>query len=294
VLRPGLEVTFLVCADTHFGVQVPGGSDGRLVPIESLHSSCIHQMNTIAGRSWPAAIGGRVAAPRGVIVAGDLTEDGTAAQWAAFEKYYGRTGSDGMLRWPVFESIGNHDLVQGDLVSRKVAERHGATRYSWDWDDLHLVSLADGPDGAALEWLRADLEAVGRELPVVLFLHYPLLGPWSGGNWFGDGDFRARLANTIAPANVAAILHGHYHATGHYLWRQHPVYTPGSAKHEWRSFLVVRVTDQRVDVACWNYESRAWWWWVSRTLRASRAEPLEGVHNLGKTRPEIPYPVSRR
>lgn len=286
----GIDVTFLLTADTHFGARVQRTRDDADVPIEEVHETALREMNTMEGRPWPEGIWGRIARPRGLLVAGDLTEDGRDSEWRLFEKHLGRTGTEGKLRMPVFEGIGNHDRNSGDQIVSRVIRRHGGPFYSWNWDGLHLVCLGEAPDDAALEWLARDLAAVGPYAPVVVYFHYPLAGPWTKGNWFGDGNYRERLAATLSAANVVAVFHGHYHATGYYRWLGRDVFTPGSAKHRWRSFLVVRVTSAKVDVACWDYEYRAWWWWVSRPF-APNEEPLVEARNAGRGDPLIPYPV---
>src|SRR5690606_27255438 len=115
----GMHVNFLVTADTHFGYQVPPDPDGvtRSLEdargIERVHRVAIAAMNEIEGKPYPPALGGVVGKPLGLLVAGDLTEDGKPREWARFEGYLGLDGSDGMLRYPVFEGIGNHDKHYG-------------------------------------------------------------------------------------------------------------------------------------------------------------------------------------
>lgn len=289
-IPPGLDVTFLVAADTHFGARVKRTSDDTDVPIEEVHETAVREMNGMQARTWPGGIWGKIARPRGLLVAGDLTDDGRDSEWQSFEKYLGRTGSEGKLRMPVFEGIGNHDRNSGDRIVDRVVRRHGSPFYSWDWDGLHLVCLGEAPDDTALRWLERDLSAIGPYRPVVVYFHYPLAGPWTKGNWFGDGDYRERLAAVLSRSTVVGIFHGHFHATGYYRWLGRDVFTPGSAKHRWRSFLVVRVTSEKIDVACWDYEYRAWWWWVSRPF-AIGDEPLVEARNVGRGNPLIPYPI---
>ena len=59
---------------------------------------------------------------------------------------------------------------------------YGSLKYSWDWDDLHLVQLHENLTGQqtrttstpalALEWLKKDLKDHARDgRPVILFQH---------------------------------------------------------------------------------------------------------------------------
>ncbi len=259
--RGGMDVTFLVTGDTHFGV--PG--------IAERHEAIIADMNSVAGRPFPAEIGGAVGAPRGVLIAGDLTDDSRPEEWDAFVAHYGLHGGDGLLRYPVYEGIGNHDKNNGWYVKKRVAERHGGQRYAFDWDDLHVVCLGEAPDDDDLAWLREDLAAAG-DAGVVLFFHYPLSGPYPD-TWFARGSYRQSFAEVLMGANVLAIFHGHYHASGSYRWMGNDVYLSGSAKHSEHSYTVVHVGNERMQVASWNYDDKRWWWWHDKpTFAVSGAE----------------------
>jgi hypothetical protein len=60
-------VTFFVASDTHFGFNAE---------VERRDLEAIRQMNTMEGAPWPEPLGGTIGKPCGVLVAGDLTEDG--------------------------------------------------------------------------------------------------------------------------------------------------------------------------------------------------------------------------
>jgi 3',5'-cyclic AMP phosphodiesterase CpdA len=270
-----LDVTFLVAADTHFGSQglVPrddgsGRADWR--PIGPLLEQQFAELERTAGRQWPASLGGRVSAPRGILVAGDLTESGRPSEFAEFVQVFGGAGGGGRLPFPAFIGPGNHDLFGGTYVVERIRERHGAVAYSFDWDDLHVVSLGEAPDYRTLGWLMEDLARIGRERPVVLFQHYPLAGRMADGNWFGRGDYREHLSRILDGFNVVAVFHGHYHASAWYRWNGIDVFNVGSPKHGHNDFFVVRITDERLTVASrwWKDEPR-WWWWWSRPINGA-------------------------
>ena len=275
----GLDVTFYVTADTHFGVGAPPPAEGEPprdpvktpLGIEVAHRRAIDEMNALPGRAYPSAVGGTVGAPRGVLIAGDLTEDGKPHELEWFERYYGLTGKDGLLRFPVFEGQGNHDKNAGWHVRHRIEERHGRRYYAWDWGDLRIACLGEGPDDEILEWLAKDLEATGPMRPVIVYFHYPLAGPFSTRHWFGDGDYRGKLERALFGYNIIAVFHGHYHASGAYQWRGHDAYNVGSPKHGFTSFAVVHVTDTRLTVASYNYESRSFWWWHQKAINGGAA-----------------------
>jgi cytolysin (calcineurin-like family phosphatase) len=283
----GLDVTFLVASDTHFGfdsgerdlfgrvrdpVSDPKGTD-------RINARQIEAMNAMPGRRWPEALGGTVGEPRGLLISGDLTENGDPWQWRNFVLYYGLSGRDGLVRYPVFEAHGNHDKHHSWYVLDRIRERHGATRYAFDWDDLHLVCLGEAPDERDLNWLESDLESVGRERPIVIYFHFPLRGPFSEDNWFGRGNYRQELARVIRDYNVIALFHGHYHASGRYRWQEIDIYNVGAAKHRRHSFAVVRVTDDRLQVASYHHRHQRWEWWHRKPINGARGESIAGGIN---------------
>ncbi len=246
--RGGTDVTFCVVSYTHFGF---GG-------MEEQNRTLVDRVSTIAGTPWPAPATGAVASPRGLLVTGDLTEWGREEEWRPFLATYGTDGGDGLLRVPVFEVIGNHDKVSGPWVGDQVAARHGGRYYAWDWDDVRFVALGEAPDDDGLAFLAKQLDGVALDVPVVLYFHLAILGPFSTGHWFGDGPSKDRLLETIGRHTIAAIFHGHHHATDHYQWHGIDVFKPGAVKNGAHTFAVVRITDDRIVVAERDWDHDAW------------------------------------
>jgi cytolysin (calcineurin-like family phosphatase) len=249
-----MDLTFLVTGDTHFGVE----------GIEARHGRIIDDMNRVAGRELPGA-NGRVGEPRGLLVAGDLTDGSGSEEWAQFVTFYGLNGRDGLLHYPVYEGIGNHDKLNGWYIKDRVKERHGAQRYAIDWDDVHVVCLGEAPDDEDIAWLRDDLARAGKDVGVVLYFHFPLRGPFSN-TWFNEGAYPEHLREALKGYHVLGIFHGHYHASGSYRWHGIDAYLSGSAKHDWHSYTVVRITDTRMTVASWHYDLNKWWWWHDKPI----------------------------
>lgn len=228
-----MDVRFVVVSDTHLGYA----------DIEQDNVRMIAKLNEVASNA------------RGLVITGDLTEYGQPKQWEQFVQLYGLHGTETALKLPVFEMVGNHDKVNlGPWVEQRVSERHGTKErfYAWDWDDLHLVALQEGPDQEGLAWLTKDLATQAKDVPLVLFFHLALLGPWSTGNWFDDA-YKEAFARAIAGHNVVAIFHGHHHATDHYVWKGYDVFKPGAVKHGAHTFAVVHVTDKT-----WTLDSYNW------------------------------------
>jgi hypothetical protein len=254
----GRDVTFLAIADTHVGFVS-----------EETHVSLVAKLGAIAGHAYPVALGGRVATPRGLLVAGDLTEWGREEEWQRFLALYASAPEDGGVRLPLLEVVGNHDKVAGPGVTEHVAARHGGRWYGWDWDDVHFAALGEAPDDDGLAWLARDLAGLERNVPVVLYFHRPLEGPWSTDNWFGDGTYRARLATLLEGRCIAAIFHGHHHDSAHYAWRGIQVYKPGAVKDGAHTFAVTRIVGSTVTVAYFDYDKDDWTFAHTRDLCAS-------------------------
>ncbi len=259
-------VTFFVTADTHFGADKT---------IARLNKQQIAAMNILPGKFYPRGIGGQVKTPRGVLVAGDLTDHGSMAEWKQFETYYGSNGKDGLLKYPCYAGAGNHDRnIRVPLfrpVYRGIEERHGRQTYSWDWDNVHFVCLGIYPDRATLQWLQRDLAKVGKTRPVVLFLHYPFVGPFSDWWWWTKNE-KISLIRTIAGYNVVGVFHGHFHGSAHYKYRGCDVYNVGSPRWIYNNFAAVNINDTTMSVAYWDWAKNRWGWSHSKKLHATRPD----------------------
>jgi hypothetical protein len=239
----GLDVTFFVMGDSHFGF--PG--------MEAANRRIVEQMNALPGAPYPAALGGTVARPAGVLHTGDITDGGAAEAWRDFVKMYGLTGKEGLLKYPIFECTGNHDRVNlfSSAVADGVRERHGGLPYAWDWGDLHVICLDELPTPANLRWLRRDLATVGHSVPVVLYFHRCFEG-FLKDDW--PFWWKEAFARALEGYNVAAIFNGHWHVAGHQAWKGYDVFRSGSPHFEWHTFLVVHITDEKMTVALWNWD----------------------------------------
>jgi len=111
-------ITFIATSDTQWS-ETDSANDAK--------RTILATMNTIAGDTFPLAVGGAtIGTPRGVLLAGDLTNGGSTkavtAQWSYWTRDFGLTGSDGaVLNLPVYETWGNRDansIVQSSIVAR--------------------------------------------------------------------------------------------------------------------------------------------------------------------------------
>jgi cytolysin (calcineurin-like family phosphatase) len=159
------DITFISISDTHYRQADHERCNNKKMV------STLKELNGITAAEWPEKLGGgKVDTPRGVLVLGDLIDDGaltrngrdiTAEQFAFFEKDFGVNG-EGVVKYPVFEGWGNHDggpegtRKNGTFsVQREIKRRNkirleqklististNGLHYSWDWEDVHFVML---------------------------------------------------------------------------------------------------------------------------------------------------------
>lgn len=183
---PPVDVTFLFSNDVHACrmlhapnpiCESEGKTDANLI-------RHVKAMNSVQDHLWPLEINGKpsglasagqpIAAPQGLVLAGDLTDDGggqTASkeegdQLVQFAEHYSRGEREDQAHMDVYLGLGNHDLDQDgrppniDWYRREmrdyvelnhkpgvfahprvpVSDYDDETdNYSWDWGGLHLV-----------------------------------------------------------------------------------------------------------------------------------------------------------
>ena len=255
--QPSNDVTFFVGSDPHYGFRGTG------VPLSAVISrGAIERMNALPGGAYPAEVGGGVVdTPRGVLLIGDLTAASVVPEWTAFTNDWGLNG-ERLLRFPVYEGFGNHDLGS-DVVPSGIRARNplrssvcnistNGYHYSWDWGFLHLVCLNLFPGNeldlqghdprSSLSFLRDDLASrVGTSgRPVVLYHHYAF-DVLSTQFWWSDQQ-RTNYLQAITNYNVIAILAGHTHDVVFTPWYGRATYEVGTLGLYAGDFLVAHVT----------------------------------------------------
>jgi len=136
--------------------------------------------------------------------------------------------------------MGEHDyyLDLGEYWS----ELFGPHYYSWDHKGVHFITLnsvltyddwtfnrwptarqrmiemagLDNPNGSPFmvgdeqrEWLKQDLEKVGKDTPIVVFSHSPIQKIYKGWNfWTEDAE---QVQALLAPFDTVTVVYGHVH-----------------------------------------------------------------------------------
>jgi cytolysin (calcineurin-like family phosphatase) len=283
---PPRDVTFFAVADTH--ADPPESYDLR---------ATARAINAVAQNgTWPASIGGaatgfvggRIAAPSGVVFLGDITGWGTAPlEIPTFRRYFERGASGESIAFPSYVGLGNHDVDSADRPPDLAAQyramywayvdgRHkgpsapvpttrfdaGSHAYSWDVGGVHFIQVhrfaGDRGYGlpSSLDFVRSDLAASAADgRPVFLFHHYGMDQFGREARWWTDADRRA-YRDVLRGYTVAGIVVGHSHGAMQYTWEGIQVFHSNNAKAEIDSgnrdgngsFAIVRITDSRLDV----------------------------------------------
>lgn len=304
------DVTFISTSDAHY--REP---DHALGTHNGLNRASVEEINRIATQPWPIQLGGDpIGKPLGVLLPGDVIDEGDRAingrkisqeQFACFLADFGLSGTEALLKFPVFEGWGNHDgppegqekhgfSFQGQLKRRNQLRKSrglisnlsaNGLHYSWDWQDVHFVQLnlypadkqnpkihypADWHDPqGSLSFLKEDLAskvgASGR--PVVLVSHCGF-----DTNWWDPEDWAA-VYEAAKAYNIVLYLYGHS-GTGLKEWAP-----PGEQK-KWtcindgqtaKGFFVIQITEHRLRAAMR----------IKKDLKYSKSPEGKQVHEWG-------------
>ena len=155
------DVTFIAFGDPQFG----GGAEDK----NDFH---VRAINAVEGAlNWESGHFGfdePVSKVRGVIIAGDLTQNGRDGrcfednEYGGFVDAYGLCGNRA-VQYPVFEGYGNHDYFMWDNICYRIPQEHPVAdsvsvrnayragilnqapdtdgHYSWEWDNIHFVMV---------------------------------------------------------------------------------------------------------------------------------------------------------
>lgn len=180
--------------------------------------------------------------PDFVITGGDNIMDASAQSWGRSDSLYRLFES--MIKsfeMPVYTTIGNHDLF-GIYEQSGISTNHSEygknmyenrlrnRYYSFDFKEWQFIVL-DGVgitndrryrgfvDSKQLKWLEKQLQSIGKQKPVIISIHIPLL---SVESHFALGPTKAFKDNSIVnnanevravlkDYNIKIILQGHTH-----------------------------------------------------------------------------------
>ena len=257
---PQRDVTFFVASDPHIGVQE---KDKPVKSTEEIVAAGRRKTEAIAGligKPYPAhgplrtLAAGNVAPPRGLLIAGDLTDN---LRWDAYEQVFPAAGiPTGSGPLTVFPILGNHDgnpdgaTRKGFVAENRARQKAGklaalsenGMHYALNWDGVHVVCVSpcpadttdaetpfkygkpgsgswNDPQGALTflkDYLRTKVGHSGE--PVFVMQHYGFDGfSTNDWNWWTPKQRRA-FYDALQGYEIAGIIHGHDHHAAHYRW----------------------------------------------------------------------------
>lgn len=142
-----------------------------------------------------------------VLVTGDLTEEGDRA---TMEKV--KSCLD-LLKVPYHVALGNHETKWSDSGCTAFGEIFGGERFEFEHKGFLFLGFNSGPlmrmayghvVPQDIRWMTEEMEKNGKDKPVILVTHYPLMD--------GDVDNWYEVTDAVRPYNVRLFIGGHYHS----------------------------------------------------------------------------------
>jgi 3',5'-cyclic AMP phosphodiesterase CpdA len=162
-----------------------------------------------------AAINGAAQKPDFVVFTGDLIhDDATVTLATRLSRMMDFMSIVGGITGTMLKFLpGEHDAAadQGATFQKVF----GPTHWSFDHKGIHFVALDNVSSPTAslgatqLAWLKSDLASLGKEAPIVVFVHKPLFDLYADWNWTTP-DGQQAIDILSAYANVT-VFYGHIH-----------------------------------------------------------------------------------
>jgi hypothetical protein len=251
-LAGSVDIRFVHVSDTHYLVSGNTTQAAWVERINALPTKTLPNSSELVGKIW------------GVVHTGDIIDAAgdRAAQWTNFVAQFGLDGTDGLLKFPVYEGWGNHDQdtwlaqITSRITARNqtrpgVVNKDGNSHYSWDWGPVHFVqcNIRVGSTTArynpvqSFQFLTNDLATrVGSSgRPVVLMHHLPI----GAGSTEWPQTEKDQYYEAITNYNVVAILWGHTHAYSISNWRGIRTICADSIS---KGYNLIRITDDKLIV----------------------------------------------
>ncbi len=142
-----------------------------------------------------------------VLVTGDLTEEGDRG---TMEKV--KSCLD-LLKAKYYVALGNHETKWSDSGCTAFGEIFGGERFELSHKGVLFLGFNSGPlmrmayghvVPQDIRWMTDEMEKAGKDQPVILVTHYPLMD--------GDVDNWYEVTDAVRPYNVRLFIGGHYHA----------------------------------------------------------------------------------
>lgn len=231
------------------------------------------------------------------IAGGDLVMDAFEQDYSKADQLYELyRGIAKDIDFPVYPVLGNHDLF-GVADKAQVSSSHpeygkkmfanrvgeGRTYRSFDFREWHFVlldsiqvtptlSYEGGIDDEQFDWLKSDLNSVGKERPVVLVSHIPFFSILPTLQ-FGSTDpvppsivikNAKEILEFCSGFNIRLVLQGHVHIVEEHGYKNEQIITSGAVCGNWwrgprmghpEGFAVYTIDEDRIH---WSYKTYGW------------------------------------
>jgi 3',5'-cyclic AMP phosphodiesterase CpdA len=192
----GQDFFFVQMTDSHWGFEGPPNPEAK---------------NTL--KRAVSTVNGLAAQPDFIMFTGDLThaapdEKERERRMTEFKSIVGDLKVKDVRFIPGENDAG---LDAGEMYKHMFGQGY----YSFDHKSVHFVALdnCSDPNGligdTQLQWLRADLEKLDKDQPIVVFAHRPLFDLYPQWDWATkDG---ARALEILSARNNVTVFYGHIH-----------------------------------------------------------------------------------
>ncbi|MFI4911604.1 MAG: metallophosphoesterase family protein [Sedimentisphaeraceae bacterium JB056] len=222
-----------VWSDTHFGAY--DYNDKTRIDI-------IKQINDIASKEPPEELKEilKNSPIETLIHCGDITEKGLSSQWndpdIADQRSYISTVGHLDTNIKTLAALGNHDSRKEFNIRKQFADFYGATYYSRNINNLHVIFLDPYPnlnsaapilDKEQLKWLAKDLLAIEKNTPILFIMHVlPCHNEKLDRTSRLDKESSEKLYDIISDYNIIAFFHGHWHKRAITKWNNIDIIAP--------------------------------------------------------------------
>lgn len=141
-----------------------------------------------------------------VLVTGDLTDNGDRRCMAQVKSCLD------LLKVPYYTIMGNHETKWSESGCTAFSDIYGSERFAFMHKGVLFLGFNSGPlmrmayghvVPQDIRWMVHEMEKAGKDTPVILVTHYPMLE--------GDVDNWYDVTDAVRPYNVRLFVGGHYH-----------------------------------------------------------------------------------
>ena len=141
-----------------------------------------------------------------VLVTGDITEEGDRATMLKVKETLD------LLKAKYYVVLGNHETKWSDSGCTAFGEIFGGERFEFKHKGILFLGFNSGPlmrmayghvVPQDIRWMTEEIDKFGKDKPVILVTHYPLLD--------GDVDNWYEVTDAVRPYNIRLFIGGHYH-----------------------------------------------------------------------------------